>query len=94
MEDKNNDWDRQLINKIVTNKFINMKTLNDFKKENKDLGKLEMANAQGGLADPKTERRITAADDSNWNAGDIEVCTEVAPGSWICIKEGDLPCED
>ncbi len=71
-----------------------MKTLNDFKKENKDLGKLEMVNTQGGLVDPKTERRISAPDDTNWNAGDIEFCTEVAPGSWICVKEGDLPCED
>lgn len=52
-----------------------MKTLNDFKKENKDLEKLEMTNALGGLANPKVTRTITAEADSNWNCGDVKTCT-------------------
>lgn len=54
-----------------------MKTLNDFKKENKDLEKLEMVNAIGGLADPRVTKTITAAADSNWNCGDVKTCTTV-----------------
>ncbi len=52
-----------------------MKTLNDFKKENKDLNKLEMASKIGGLAEHKPE--ITAAEDSNWNCGDVKTCRDV-----------------
>lgn len=55
-----------------------MKTLNDFKKENKDLDKLEMASKIGGLADPKPE--ITGESDANWNCGDVKTCKEVIDG--------------
>lgn len=56
-----------------------MKTLNDFKKENKDLEKLEMVKKIGGLADPTKE--ITAEADSNWNCGDVKTCTTVDLGN-------------
>jgi hypothetical protein len=52
-----------------------MKTLNDFKNENNDLTKLEMAQKMGGLTAPP---EITVAADSNWNCGDTKVCKEVA----------------
>lgn len=55
-----------------------MKTLNDFKKENKGLEKLEMASKIGGLTDHKPE--ITAAEDSNWNCGDVKTCKDVIDG--------------
>lgn len=61
-----------------------MKTLNDFKKENKDLEKLEMTNTQGGLANG-SEPRLTAEDDSNWNCGDVETCYDMGGGSRVCF---------
>lgn len=62
-----------------------MKSLNDFKKENQDLEKLEMSKKIGGLADPR--RTITAEDDSNWNCGDVETCYEIGPGDWLCLTD-------
>lgn len=68
-----------------------MKTLNDFKNENKDLEKLEMINTQGGLADPKVTKEISTAADSNWNCGDIRTCTLIGvvngANVWKCDEE-------
>lgn len=70
-----------------------MKTLNDFKKENKDLEKLEMATKIGGLkADPT--KTITAENDSNWNCGDVETCRdviEIGGGTVIVCDTTPLP---
>lgn len=53
-----------------------MKTLNDFKNENKDLENFEMSAKIGGLvADPTKE--LTCSADSNWNCGDVRICNIV-----------------
>lgn len=71
-----------------------MKNLNDFKKENKDLEKLEMINTQGGLADPRVTKEITGENDSNWNCGDVKTCTFIGVVNngevWSCVTT-DLP---
>jgi hypothetical protein len=59
-----------------------MKTLEDFKNENKGLEKLEMAKKTGGITAPP---EITEADDSNWNCGDVTNCVDVGGGGRICL---------
>ena len=64
-----------------------MKTLNDFKNENKDLNKLEMASAIGSRLAAPSHEEITIEKDSNWNCGDVRTCitTDLGNGSSITI---------